>query len=319
MVFEPHRLAKAVFGTAVVIVSIAGQVSADFHVNAVKTDQGDRDIVDLYFFNDGLNGTGTALEAYELTYNGTPTPFRMLNPRAVDVLNTVDDPNFSWVRVHPEIEQPFRLDPVATDVRWQSPISTFKVTYATFAAIPLPANVGLGAQFARFVLPDGGSFSVNGLVGGESGLANVVAFSQDYYVPNVPPEITGDGIVLTGGTDSGAGAHRSNLLTRRITAADIDGLLRSFTIDDLDDAASKGFIFEQVDLGTYDVSWDPSRVANGTYGFRFTAVDSSIQANSTTTALLQVVVAPEPSLLAATSCAGMTFARRRRRCLTSQA
>lgn len=311
-----NHLTKLSAGRVALIAALAaaGSVNvalADFKINAVKTDDGTTDVVELYMANDGLHSTGTGLESYELTYNGTPTPFYYNH--VVDIYNHDRGPNFSSMRVHPNIDTPFRVSPVSNDPAWANPITGFTITYAALGETDLPGNVGLGAPFARLVIPDGGSFTMAGRVGGDIGNVGLASVSQNYFIANIAPRITGGGVVASRGTggEGGATSLGAGTITRHLSAVDPDGLLRTFNLQDLNSAAAKGFAIDRTGSDGFDVSWDPSVVPAGTYNFGLTAVDSSIQSNSTTLSSLQIVVAPEPATAALALGALLMAARRR--------
>lgn len=277
---------------------------ANFSISAVKTDQGGNDLVELYYFNNGQGGTGTALEAFEATYSGTPIQFawRPGQPGQsgrVDIFNQSDDPALSWFRVHPERPAVTHAIPETSSPAWSAPIGNFRVTYATFELTPLPANTGPGVRFARLVLPDGGSFQLDTRVGGEIGPA--VDADYTHFIANLAPVISGAGTLVS---DRSGGTR-----THRVMASDPDGLLTSFSVTDLDLAAAAGFDISRVDNGAFDVSWDPARVGIGDYRFALTAIDSSIQANNQSVDLLTIRIVPEP--MSALLLAPLVLRRRR--------
>lgn len=304
-----NRLALA----SALLVSASAFVSstlAGFQINAVKTDKGATDVVELYFFNDGQNNTGTALEAYEVTYTGTPLTFDWIpatseDPGYADIYNHANDTTKSWFRVHPSRHYVYWSSPNTGDVAWSQPITNFTITYATFELIPVKANTGNGARFGRLVIPDGADFTVAGKVGGEVGGAATVSFNHPYFIANVAPSIAGDGMI------DGGGADAEGLRTHRVTASDMDGLLTAFSLNDLDHALASGFGITPVGADAYDITWNPALVTPGTYRFNLLAQDSSVQANSSTTSLLSITVVPEPAT-AALLMAVAPLARRRR-------
>lgn len=284
--------------------------SANFVITGIKTDQGATDIVELYYRNDGVGGTGTALEAYQANYSGTPLQFRYLpgdptdpeNPGEVDIYNRPNNPSLSWFRVHPLRQRVFAAEPEVNSTAWASPIGTFSVTYATFELDPLPANTVTGVRFARLVLPDGGRFFLDTRVGGEVGPA--VDADYDYFIANQAPTISGAGHLVSDAAVPG-------LRTHRVSAADADGLIESFSVTAPSPVLAAGFQIQQISPTDFDIQWNPALVARGDYSFSLVAQDSSIQSNSTFSTTLTISVVPEPSAgLLATA---MLAARRRRR------
>ncbi len=299
------RIAKLLPTVAgVTVAAMCGAARADFQTTAVKTDRGADDVIDVYFHNDGLNNTGTALEAYEVRYQGTPTQFYAYfdaesETNAVSIYNGPNNPAHSWFRVHPLRRTPFRLIPDRESTAWQSPIGDFTVTYATFELVPEPANFQPGYHFARIVIPDGGEFTLNGQVGGEVGGAALVSMSHRYFTENVPPVIS---------NPTGKSAPATSMLVR---ANDADGLITSFTATDLDGAATRGVTLQRIG-DDYSLDW--SQALPGNYRFQFDARDSSIQSNGSATRTFSVAVVPEPTtLLASLAAAGLSLGRNRRR------
>ncbi len=296
---------------AILSVSLGLPISgfANFSITATKTDQGNKDIVELFYRNDGVGGTGTALEAYEATYTGVPIQF-VYNPGVdpdpgeVDVYNQPNNLSLSWFRVHPARRTLAHAVPDSSSTLWAAPIGNFTITYATLELIPLPANTSAGVRFARLVLPDGGDFFLHTRVGGEVGPA--VNADINFHVDNLAPSITGGGTVISDPAIS------TGLQTRRVWALDTDGLLTAFTVSDLDHAVAHGFNIAAAGSGAYDISWDPSLVAHGDYRFSLLAHDSSIQSNSSSSSLLTISVVPEPLAAWLLVTGGLARVRRRR-------
>jgi hypothetical protein len=280
---------------AAVVFGLASVVHAGFEVNVFKMDSGATDIVSIYAYNNGLNNSGTRLEAIEFGYSGTPTRFPF--NQSVDVWNGNDESSYSWVRCHPDLVDPFHLIPRGSSPAWASPIGSFTITYATLALDPMPANVQPGYQVARLVLPDGGSFSLNLKAGGETGAAFEQTVVRNYFEPNIPPVIQPVG-------GSGGGLEAA---TVQIQAIDEDGLIQSYIVNDLDFAASRGVTWS---LAGDVYSFDTSNALPGTYRMQLTARDSSIQSNSTTSQVFSLVVLPEPTTLSLVAGACTVLLRR---------
>lgn len=287
---------------------LASSTHAGFTISAVKTDAGAKDIVEVFFRNDGTGGSGTTLAAYQVDYAGTPLQFRWVpspdedTPAMADIYNQVNDPNLSWFRVHPARTWVFHATPVLESNAWSSPITDFQVVYTTAGVGGLNASNGPGVRFGRLVLPDGGHFRLDTRVGGEVGPAFDADY--DYFIANQAPVITGGGTVVSDVSVPG-------LRTHRVQASDLDGLIQTFHINDLSNAAAVGFNIVSLSASEYEIRWDPSVVARGEYQFSLVAGDTSVQSNSTTTAFLNIQVVPEPAGLAFV--AGVIPAMRRKR------
>ena len=298
-------------GRAALAVALSACVStsalAGFTVSATKVDQGATDVVSVYLFNDGLNNSGTALEAYELYYSGSPVRFNTYpplvdepdEPPVPDIFNTTNHSGFSWFRAHPQLHRPFMVIPALADPAWLAPISDFRVTYATFSLEPMPADVGRGYKVAQLQIADGGDFHLWGKAGGESGGSALVSVDFPYYIPNIPPQIQK--------AEAAAGSESPLSL---VSALDTDGVITSFTVADLDNAAAMGVRVSSMG-GGYLV--DTSGALPGTYRLQFTATDSSVQSNNSSSAVYSfAVLAPEPASACLLAASVLLAGRRRR-------
>lgn len=314
---------RTVLLAAVAAIASASAAQAAITLSSTTSTSGGRTAVNIFGRNDGV-GTGTRLQAVEITYTGDPVRF-VVDDTDEDAIG--DTLNFnarvagqSWVGLSTGTNTAYvGVTPNGSAVQ-PNPylsISSFTLSMADLAG-GLAAGTGNGGQFMRLISATGTAAPTGRIVGtiaGETG--PVVAF--DFSFGSTPPPVNNAPVITA---NAGATVTYGNIVTTPLpftaTVTANDGDTASQNLSLALGALPSGVTVTSVtpssvtDSGTFTISgtaaWIPG---NGSYSLPFTLSDNGSPAASTPGNIV-ITVVPEPATLGVLAGLGLLGLRRRK-------
>ncbi len=308
---------------AVAAIASASAAQAAITIGSTTTTSGGRQAVNIFGLNDGV-GTGTRLQAVELTYTGTPVRFVVDDTDEDEIGDTVNlnarVAGQSWLGLSTGTNTAYvGVSPNGSGVQPNpyASISSFTLAMADLAGGIL-ANTGNGGQFMRLISATGTAAPTGRIVGtiaGETG--PVVAF--DFSFGSTPPPVNNAPVITANaGTTVAFGNIVTTPLPFSATVTANDGDTAAQTLSLALGSIPAGLTNVQVtpasvsDAGTFTITglaaWIPG---NGSYSLPFTVSDNGSPAASTPGNIV-ITVVPEPATLGVLAGLGLLGLRRRK-------